>query len=188
MQSTQQNSVTKVVALAGRRTDASDTQTSRFPLKSIERVRKELQHLFLAARTEKLVCSAACGADLVALEVAGELGIERHVIIPFSVPEFRRISVTDRPGAWGPLYDQVMAAVSAQGLLQLLGRDTTDDAAFSLTNKAIIKQAQLLAGGGIPLAVVVWEGESQEPIDATREFLRLARQAEFEAQTIISVK
>jgi hypothetical protein len=186
MQSGQQSLINKVVALAGRRTDASDTNIVRFPLSSVEKVRTELHNLFLETKTNKLVCSAACGADLVALDVAGELGIERHVIIPFSVPEFRRISVTDRPGSWGSLYDKVIADVLALGLLQILGRDSNDDSAFSITNKVIIKQAQLLTNDTKPLAVVIWEGESHEVIDSTREFLRLAQQAKFDEVSIIS--
>jgi len=187
MQSDQQISTIKVLALAGRRTDAPDTDIARFPLSSLAKVRKDLFNLFLDNKAEKLVCSAACGADLVALDVAGELGIERHIIIPFSVSDFRRISVTDRPGAWGPLYDQIIADVSAQGLLQILGLNTNDDSAFSLANKAIIEQAQSLTNGDVPLAVVVWEGESHERIDATREFLQLAQQANFNNISISSV-
>jgi hypothetical protein len=183
----QHDSSAKVVALAGRRTDAPDTDVARFPLSSVETVRSKLYNLLIANQATKLVSSAACGADLVALDVAGELAIERHIIIPFSIAEFRRISVTDRPGEWGPLYDRVIAEVLAQGLLQILGRDTDDDSAFSITNKAIITTAQGLASEKlVPLAVVVWEGQSHEPIDATREFAELAEAAEFDLKIVKS--
>ena len=61
-----------VIALAGRRTDAPDAANVRFPPANVdivkERIRRHLERL--TART--LVCSAACGADLVALDAAGE--------------------------------------------------------------------------------------------------------------------
>ena len=183
----QQSFNASVIALAGRRTDAVDTDTVRFPLSSVGAVRAKLHDLLLKNNTKKLVCSAACGADLVALDMAGELGIERHVVIPFSVSEFRRISVTDRPGEWGSLYDRVISEVSAQGLLQMLNCDSDDDEAFSITNKAIIERAGSLSSNTMaPLAIIVWEGQSHEPIDATREFLELAQGAGFKLDTIIS--
>jgi len=183
----QQRSISIVIALAGRRTDAADTDTIRFPLSEIKSVRKELHDLFIKNQANTLVCSAACGADLIALDVAGELNLVRHIIIPFSVSEFRRISVTDLPGEWGPLYDRIVSEVAAQGLLQVLGCDSNDDSAFSVTNKAIIKHAESLAVDNVlPLAVVVWEGHSDSPIDATREFLELAQEAKFTEATIKS--
>ena len=183
----QQSFNAPVIALAGRRTDAIDTDTARFPLSSVRAVRAKLHDLLLENNTKKLVCSAACGADLVALDMAGELGVERHIVIPFSVSEFRRISVTDRPGEWGPLYDRIISEVSAQGLLQILNCDSDDDEAFSTTNKAIIERAESLSSDDVaPLAVIVWEGQSHEPIDATREFLELAQDARFKLTTITS--
>jgi hypothetical protein len=51
-----------------------------------------------------VVASAACGSDLIALDVAGELGLERRVILPFEPNRFAETSVEDRPGEWRTLY------------------------------------------------------------------------------------
>ncbi len=59
-----------VIALAGRRIDAADAAMPRFPLENIPLVRKRLADLLVQERAVALVCSAACGADLIALEEA----------------------------------------------------------------------------------------------------------------------
>lgn len=190
MPNEQAESKRSIAALAGRRTDAVDTDIIRFPLSNVEVVGDKLRDLFLKRNAYKLICSAACGADLIALDVAGRLGIERHIILPFSITDFRRISVTDRPGSWGPLYDRIISEVAEQGLLQLLGCDTNDEDAFSKANKAIITQAKsFVSSEDEPLAIVVWEDKkpTHDSIDATREFLELAQEASFDEVTVKSV-
>ena len=59
------------IALAGRRVDAADASEPRFPLASVPLVRDRLHAFFTERPAAALVSSAACGADLVALEVAG---------------------------------------------------------------------------------------------------------------------
>ena len=56
----------QVAALAGRRIDAADAAGARFPLANAEVVRARLQALLRAEQGRALVCSAACGADLIA--------------------------------------------------------------------------------------------------------------------------
>ena len=90
-----------IIALAGRRIDAADADTQRFPVENIELVRRRLRELFERERPEALVSSAACGADLIALDEAGALGIRRRVILPFDRRRFRETSVIDRPGRLG---------------------------------------------------------------------------------------
>lgn len=182
-----QDSTNTIIALAGRRTDASDTDSVRFPLSNVEAVRNNLYNLFIERQAKHLVCSAACGADLVALDVASRLNISSHIILPFSVAEFKRISVTDLPGNWGPIYDRIISEVLEHGSLQLLGYDIDDNLAFSKANKAIIKQAKsLVKENFVVLGVAVWEGKSHSKIDATREFLELAQNANFDTVTVPS--
>src|SRR3977135_3523481 len=104
-----------IVALAGRRIDTPDADSPRFPLSSIEVVRGQLHKLLSEKEATALVCSAACGADLLALSVAGDLGIRRRVVLPFTREHFRETSVVDRPGDWGSLFDAICEGVSEQG-------------------------------------------------------------------------
>jgi hypothetical protein len=82
---------TAVVALAGRRIGAVDINPSRFPLEVVPIVRRRRTNLLPRKRAVALVCSAACGADLLALEEAERLGLRRRII-----PRFRRTD-TKRP-------------------------------------------------------------------------------------------
>jgi hypothetical protein len=78
-----------VLALAGRRIDANGANPARLPFTQVEAVRQRLRKLFVDERASAIVCSAACGADLVPLEVAGKLGVRRRVVLPFSKDQFR---------------------------------------------------------------------------------------------------
>ena len=96
-----------IVALAGRRIDKPDADAPRFPLTGVDLVRGRLHHLLSEKKVTTFVCSAACGADLLALAAARDLGIRRRVILPFTRERFRVTSVVDRPGDWGPLFNAV---------------------------------------------------------------------------------
>ncbi len=169
-----------IITLVGRRIDAQDATTPRFPLERCARVHEHLLALLSEQRATILVSSAACGADLLALEAAGQLGIRRHVILPFASEHFRAVSVTDRPGEWGALFDQIISEVEAAGNLMLLHENIEDSAAFLRTNQAILNEAQALAEQELAsaqnvLAVIVWDGESRGADDLTADFANEAR-------------
>jgi ABC-type enterobactin transport system permease subunit len=54
-----------------------------FPLEAVAIVRRRLADLLVQEHAVALVCSAACGADLIALEEAERLGLRRRIILPF---------------------------------------------------------------------------------------------------------
>lgn len=173
-----------VIALAGRRIDAADTETSRFPLANVPLVRDRLRAFFAKRQATGLVCSGACGADLVALEVAEGLEMRRRVVLPFVAERFKVTSVVDRPGNWGALYDRIVAAVRRAGDLIVLERAGEGSAAYEAANKRIIEEALALAecsqhSGPMPaegaLAVIAWEGCPRGPDDATQQFANAAR-------------
>src|SRR5664279_2133900 len=90
-----------VAAVAGRRVDAPDAREVRFPANAELMVRNDIQRLLVEYGIGTLVSSAACGADIVALEVAVELGLRLVIVLPFERHRFRATSVTDRGEAWG---------------------------------------------------------------------------------------
>jgi hypothetical protein len=160
-----------VVALAGRRVDAADTDTIRFPETNIEHVKALIRDAFRSP-LRTLVCSAAAGADLLALSIAGEMGIRRRVIIPFDSGTFRQFSVADRPGNWVEDFDRSVAEIVHAGDLVVLGLDSADPAAYSKTNIEILNEAARLAEkeNSSVCAVVVWDGEPRGPEDFTAHF------------------
>jgi hypothetical protein len=181
---------TAVVALAGRRIDLPDAQVTRFPLENIQEVGRRVCEALCKIRAVALVCSAACGADLVALEQARLLGLRRRIVLPFAPERFRQTSVIDRPGDWGPVYDQQVAATVAAGDLLVLEVATGGDAAYAAANEAIVREAQQLSRTLQPdqphrlIAILVWEGAPRPGNDATARFRDLTRRAGFEEQSI----
>jgi len=181
-----------VVALAGRRIDAEGTHPPRFPLANVPIVRRRLAELLVSENATAIVCSAACGADLVALEEAERLGLRRRIVLPFQPERFRETSVTDRPGDWGLVFDRLIAtAGAANDLVVLDAADSSNDAAYAAANEAIIREAASLAQADETprrrLAVVVWEGEARGANDATEAFRDLASKAGFEQQPVITL-
>jgi hypothetical protein len=182
--------VASVVALAGRRIDLPGTRPSRFPLDRVEEVGRRLAEAFRRAGAVALVSSAACGADLVALEQAERLGLRRRIVLPFAPERFRETSVVDRPGPWGPAFDRQIAAVVAAGDLVVLRQSGKDDDAYAAANDVIVREAQALAGSAAGeaqrrlLALLVWEGHPRSGSDATAQFGKLARVAGFSQESI----
>lgn len=187
---------TAVVALAGRRIDLPEAPVPRFPLENVQEVGRRICEAFHKMHAVALVCSAACGADLVALEQAKQLGLRRRIVLPFAPERFRETSVVDRPGGWGPVYDQQVAATAAAGDLLVLdaatggNAATGGDAAYAAANEAIVREAQALARTAEPdrphslIAILVWEGAPRPGSDATARFRDLTRRAGFEEQSI----
>ncbi|GAB3636715.1 hypothetical protein GCM10027422_23050 [Hymenobacter arcticus] len=177
----------RVAALAGRRPDASDAKDIRFPLSNVTAVRKKLMRLFMDYSFTHLVCAAACGADLIALDVATELKMKRHIILPFSPADFRSSSVIDRPGDWGELYDKIIWEAKEANCLHLLGYSLDDNEAFTKTTQAIIDQAKELANDSLAFGVVVWEGHSRGDDDFTKEFAALSQKEGLHKAEILTI-
>jgi hypothetical protein len=154
-----------VIALAGRRIDAPDAHSSAFAIDSVAIVAARLRDLLKELDPTALVASAACGADLLALQIAGELGIRRRVVLPFDAARFRASSVTD------------LVTLSVAG---------DANAAYAAANEAILDQAQAVAGAdGNLIAAVVWEGERPpRDGDVTRDFAIAAVRRGFELRVV----
>lgn len=161
-----------IIAVAGRRVDAADAETPRFPLDNVALVERRIDELFEREGATVVVGSAACGADLVALTVAGRRGMRRRVVLPFERGRFRETSVTDRPGAWGPTYDRVLAELDRTGDVVTLEGLGDGDAAYLAANEHILRQAEALAAtsNAEPMVLLVWDGVARNAEDVTAAF------------------
>lgn len=173
----------KVAALTGRRPDAPTVTTKRFPLAQVPLVKQRLHHLFQAEGFTTLICAAACGADLLALEVAGELGIATHIVLPFAPSLFRRTSVVDRPGSWGPHFDQLISQAQHHGQLTILHLPVGDSQTYLLTNQALVALASRCGrwpgASSPPTCILVWDGVARGTTDVTQHFREMCQQAGF---------
>ena len=177
-----------IVVLAGRRIDAPSSENAKFPLREVPRVSAEIRALFLEHQVSAMVSSAACGADLLALSEAGRLGLIRRIVLPFGREQFRRQSVTDRPGDWGPLYDRVMDEVSSQENLIIVGDFGANDPYKAVSSRLVAEalalglQEKQSVGG-----VVVWDRIVRSAPDYTAELraeVRRRRLPLFEVRTL----
>ncbi len=78
-----------VIVQAGRRVDASNNEIPRFPHANVNRVRERMKAKFLENKPVALVTSAACGTDLLALEIAEEMNVECFILLPSKPAAFR---------------------------------------------------------------------------------------------------
>ena len=167
-----------IVALAGRRIDAPDAPTPRFPLSRAAAVREKLSALFRRRGATALVSSAACGADLLALDAARHLGMRLRIVLPFDRATFRRLSVTDRPGDWGPLYDEICA----EGEVIELGLDPSrSHYAYQAATARILEEKP-------DLAVAVSDGLARDDDDLTEYFVRLATERGIEVERVHTLR
>jgi hypothetical protein len=181
-----------IVAFAGRRIDAPDATTPRFPLTQVAVVRDQIERLFSQEQVTSLLCSGACGADLIALRVAQDLGIDYRIVLPFAPEEFRVTSVLDRPNTkecnWGALFDQVIDTAKGKGDLVVIATGDDRQAGYQAVNYAILDEAQQFARNRMIQsakessqelhkiqAVIAWDGHPRGPRDLTRHFAEEAR-------------
>ncbi len=168
--------------------DAPDAEQPRFPLENVGLVARRLRSLLADTRPSAVVCSAACGADLLALDAARDMGIRRRIVLPFDGTRFRATSVVDRPGDWGPLFDELYNEAQTQGDLVLLSYEGKDEDSYAAATERIVAEALKLAqeeadqeglgaSGNRPTAIVAWEGASRGEGDMTAEFAALAEKS-----------
>lgn len=190
-----------IIALAGRRIDAQDASPSRFPQSNRKKVKEELKTLFKKRNAKALVSSAACGADLLALEVANELNLHYCIVLPSDPEEFREKSVTDRGGNWGEIFDKIYQKAKSLGNVIELGSTAENDQVYIEANNKIIDQAASIATKlsdetvsdfsessieNHVLVVIVWEGKPRGEEDITANFAELGRARGFEVTEVLT--
>ena len=175
-----------VLAITGRRIDADDADQARFPPEHAPDVQQAITSVLRDMRIDAVVSSAACGADLLALNAASELNIPFWIVLPFDRARFREVSVVDRGDNWGPIFDQHMDDAERRNTVRLI--DPVDDEleAFRLALGAILDLATTLAQSdegeaptkrtGQVTALVVWDEASRGAYDFTAAFIDEARQ------------
>ncbi len=163
-----------IVVVAGRRIDPPNAAATRFPIRSRGVVARRIKNTLRDLHVTTLVSSAACGSDLLAINAARALNARRRIVLPYQEDWFLEDSVTDRPGRWEDLYEQVISEARGDGDLVILGERRGSDDAYRAANEAILAEAQRLAreespdNPGAALAgLIIWEGASRGPGDVT---------------------
>jgi hypothetical protein len=181
---------TLVAVVAGRRIDAPEATEHRFPVSAVSNTKSAVKRLLASSGVRVVVASAACGADLLALEAAAGLGIRTRILLPFERERFRATSVVDRGEDWGELYDSLLDQAEARGdVIVLEDEKGDDDAAYARATRRIIEEALGLAreSGSATLAIAIWDEIPRAHGDATKDFVERATAAGMSVTSIRTV-
>jgi tetratricopeptide (TPR) repeat protein len=98
-----------VLVFTGHMIDAPGRAEPRFPQQMEEEVRRRIRSKIERLRPAAAYGSAACGADILCLEVVKELGGELHIVLPFPAEQFRSESVEFcGQGDWGDRFQRLL--------------------------------------------------------------------------------
>lgn len=177
-----------IVALAGRRIDAPKADPKRFPAENANKVKQQIHDFLKENNAAAVVCAAACGTDILALEAAGELGIRRRIILPYDKKSFRASSVADRNSDWGERFDRIVAEVEAQDDLVEYFYDKDQEDTYYATNHDILDEAEEVAMAAKQelMVLVVWDGESRGDDDVSAHFLEESRRRDLNVTEILT--
>lgn len=136
-----------VLAFAGHMIDAPGRSAPRFPASLVPDVKAALRARLAGLRQPVFYTSAACGADLLLIESAQEIGAEVNVVLPFDRADFVRTSVATAGDEWIARFDAALAQASRLIFASeegYLGDDALFDfAARLLEGLAALRAAQL---------------------------------------------
>ena len=106
-------SIPPVVVFSGHMIDAPGRAQPRFPAALEPEVRASIRAKLTQLAPAAVYGSAACGADLLCLEAARDMGCETHVVLPFPAAEFRAASVDYAGADWGGRFERALAAADS---------------------------------------------------------------------------
>ena len=138
-----------VLAFAGHLIDAPDRPTPRFPAALVPAVAAAINERLARMHLPVVYTSAACGADLIFVEAALDMGAEVNVVLPFDREDFVRISVAPGGDTWTNRFDQALSR-AARVIMATEERYLDDDvlfehAAMLLEGLCVLRAAQLEA-------------------------------------------
>lgn len=115
------------------------------------------------------MCSAACGADLIALDIAMKNTISWHIILSHHIETFREQSVTDRPGNWGAIFDRIISNTPSDRLTILPDTPETKDPYKTAVSSIIDIATSYRALSHVSIAV--WDEKKRGTGDTTAFFV-----------------
>jgi hypothetical protein len=136
-----------VVAFAGHMIDAPGRAVPRFPPALVPAVAATLRAHLARLHQPVVYTSAACGADLLFIEAAQEVGAEVNVVLPFDRADFVRTSVAAGGDDWVRRFDRALAradrVIAATDESHLGDDELFEYAALLVEGLAVLRASQL---------------------------------------------
>jgi class 3 adenylate cyclase/tetratricopeptide (TPR) repeat protein len=167
-----------VLVFTGHMIDAPGRNEPRFPPHMAEEVRRRIRSKIERIRPAAAYGSAACGADILCLEVVRELGGELHIVLPFPAEQFRSESVEFcGQGDWGERFQRLLDDASEVMVISEkpppCGASTFEYANLVMTGLARLRSQVLdtkLHG------IAVWDGSIAGDVGGTSSVVDMWRE------------
>jgi len=101
-----------VLAFSGHMIDVAGREAPRFPPELEPAVAAAIRGKLVDTHDPVVFTSAACGADLLFVEAALDIGAEVNVVLPFARDEFIEVSVAVGGAKWVERFERAMARVA----------------------------------------------------------------------------
>jgi tetratricopeptide (TPR) repeat protein len=168
-----------VLAFVGHMIDVPGAREPRFPPGLEPVVSAAIRARLARLRQPIAYTSAACGADLIFIEAALDIGAEVNVVLPFDRADFARTSVAIGGAAWLSRFERALARATRVILATEeghLGDDVLYEYAATMLEGLAMLRAQPL--GTSPMLLAVIDATSETRIGGTRaSFERWKRNA-----------
>jgi class 3 adenylate cyclase len=166
-----------VLVYTGHMIDPPGREEPRFPLHMVEAVRSMIRSKIEELRPAAAYGSAACGADILCLEVVRELGGELHIVLPFPADDFRSESVeVGGQGDWGERFERLLDCATEVMVISEKpppsGVSTFEYANLVMTGLARLR-SQVLDTSLHGLAI--WDGSSAGDVGGTSSVVDMWR-------------
>jgi class 3 adenylate cyclase/tetratricopeptide (TPR) repeat protein len=158
-----------VCAFAGHMIDAADRASPRFPPSLVPAVTTAVRERLARLYQPVVYTSAACGADLILIEAALEIGAEVNVVLPFDRDDFVRESVAPGGAEWVGRFGAALAGASR--VIMATEEGYLDDdvlfdyAALLLEGLTVLRAAQLET---TPTLLCVLDPDSEAKLGGTQ--------------------
>lgn len=162
-----------IIAFTGHMVDSPGRKVPRFPPALEERVKDVIRSALDYFDPGIGYSSAACGSDILFLELMQERKAETNVVLPFELEEFIKVSVNFAGDQWQTRADQVLARCT-QRVQATEGKYLGDDLLFDYANHVIMGKALLRSSmlETDPVLVAVWDPKSSAATGGTSDFVQ----------------
>jgi len=170
-------SARQVIVLSGHMIDRPDRRTPRFPPSAEPVVTSAIRDALRVWRVGShtlVISGGACGADIIGVEQALDLGTEAWLLVALPEEDFVRRSVRHDGTSWEARYRSLRRRCPAWFHGAVDGHPDARENAFERNNDWCLDVGCSKARGRLQ-ALVVWDGLSTDDSGGTADFVERAR-------------